>query len=430
MDISVTIKNPVGHIKAITSKSYAHRHLICSALSDMTNFVEIQETSQDIDATAQCLNALGAHITREDNGFRVEPIKEVYKNSVLDCNESGSTFRFLLPLSCALGADASFIMQPGLAKRPITPMYQKLTEKGCTFSREGVVPFLTKGKLKGGTYELAGDVSSQYITGLLLSLPLLKENSRIILNTKLESSGYVDMTIDVLSAYGIHINRIQEGFEIPSNSEYHSTGHSDVEKDWSNASFFLCAGALSQQGITVEGLNIKSFQKDRMVLDILERMGAAITINNNLITIKRDSLHSTDIDASEIPDLIPVLCLVASVSEGTTVVYNAKRLRIKESDRLSSTYDMLKKLGADIEEKQDSLIITGKQMLNGGSVYSFNDHRIAMTAAIASIVSKNAVIIQDAHAVKKSYPAFFVDFTKIGGITEIVSGGSDVFSIR
>lgn len=430
MDISVTIKNPFGHIKAITSKSYAHRHLICSALSDKTNFVEIQETSQDIDATVRCLNALGSNITHEKNGFRVEPITKANRNAVLDCKESGSTFRFLLPISCALGADSSFTMQPGLAKRPITPLYMQLAAKGCTFSQEGVVPFLTKGRLKSGTYELTGDVSSQYITGLLMALPLLKESSRIILSSKLESSGYVDMTIDVLSGYGIHINRIQQGFEIPDNIEYHSSGHADVEKDWSNASFFLCAGALSEQGITVEGLNVKSLQKDKMILDILSRMGAAISVNNNYVTIRKDKLSATDIDASEIPDLVPILSLMASVSRGKTVIYNAKRLRIKESDRLSSTYDMLKRLGADIKEEQDSLIITGKQMLNGGSVYSFNDHRIAMTAAIASIVSKETVIIQDAQAVNKSYPDFFKDFAEIGGITKIVSGGSNVISVR
>lgn len=421
MDISVTIKNPFGHIKAITSKSYAHRHLICSALSDTPNFVEITDTSSDIEATIQCLNSLGANITQTETGFHVDPISTIRKNAVLDCNESGSTFRFLLPIACALGAESSFIMKPGLANRPITPLYIQLAKKGCILSPEKSIPLSTKGKLRSGTYKLAGDVSSQYITGLLLALPLLSKKSRIILNTKLESSGYIDMTIDVLSKYNVQIIKTEEGYEIPEDMQYHTTypaRQTPVEKDWSNAAFFLCAGAFSEHGITVEGLNTNSYQKDRMVLDILKIMGASVYIKENLITISKSQLYATDIDASEIPDLVPILALLASISRGTTHIYNAKRLRIKESDRLSSTCDMLKKLGADIEEKQDSLVIKGKEALNGGTVHSHNDHRIAMTAAIASIVCKNPVIIKDAHAVNKSYPAFFEDFASIGGITE------------
>lgn len=418
MDISVTIKNPFGHIKAITSKSYAHRHLICSVLSDAPNFIGITDSSDDIDATIQCLNALGADIVHIENGFSVKPIKTVTKDAMLDCNESGSTFRFLLPITCALGAESSFIMKPGLAYRPITPLYRQLADKGCNLSPEGSIPFNTKGQLKNGIFELAGNVSSQYITGLLLSLPLLKNSSSIILTSPLESSGYVDITIDVLSKYDVEIKRIENGFIIPGNARYHSSGKADVEKDWSNAAFFLCAGALSEKGVTVEGLNTASYQKDRIVLDILKKMGANVSVQSNFITVKRNRLSATDIDASEIPDLVPIISLIASVSEGTTCIFNAKRLRIKESDRLSSTCDMLKKLGASIEERKDSLVIKGKSILDGGIVYSHNDHRIAMTAAIASIVTKDTVTITDAQAVNKSYPAFFNDFVKIGGITE------------
>ena len=423
MDISVTIKNPFGHIKAITSKSYAHRHLICSALSDTPNFVEITDTSSDIEATIQCLNSLGANITQTETGFHVDPISTIRKNAVLDCNESGSTFRFLLPIACALGAESSFIMKPGLANRPITPLYIQLAKKGCILSPEKSIPLSTKGKLRSGTYKLAGNVSSQYITGLLLALPLLRKKSSIILNTKLESSGYIDMTIDVLSRYNIQVIKTEEGYEIPEDMQYHLKGYypagqTPVEKDWSNAAFFLCAGAFSEHGITVEGLNTSSYQKDRMILDILRMMGASVYVNDNFVTIKKSQLHAIDIDASEIPDLVPILALLACISKGTTHIYNAKRLRIKESDRLSSTYDMLSKLGAEIEEKQDSLVIKGQEALNGGAVHSHNDHRIAMTAAIASIVCKDPVVIKDAHAVNKSYPAFFEDFASIGGITE------------
>ena len=418
MDISVTVKNPGGTVKAITSKSHAHRHLICSALSDVPNFVEVTDTSSDIDATVQCLNSLGANITAEKNGFYINPIKTVRINALLDCNESASTFRFLLPVTCALGAKSSFIMKKGLSKRPITPLYNQLIGKGCTLSLEGTVPFLTEGQLKSGIYQLPGDVSSQYISGLLLALPLLKNKSGILLTSDLQSSGYVDMTADVMNQYNVKIIKTEKGFEIPGNATYTPTGNMSIEKDWSNAAFFLCAGAFSERGITVTGLNIHSRQTDKTIIDILKTTGAYVTVNKDSVTVKKNRLNATDIDASQIPDLVPVLALLAAVAEGTTNIFNAKRLQLKESNRLSSTYDMLKTLGADITEKPDSLVITGKEMLNGGTVCSHNDHRIAMTAAIASVVCENAVIIKEAHAVNKSYPAFFRDFASIGGITE------------
>lgn len=430
MDIKVTIKNPKGSIQAIASKSQAHRHLICSALSGSSNSILIKETSLDIEATVSCLNSLGASIIKTQTGFDVTPITLVNKYAILDCNESGSTFRFMLPITCALHADAIFIMKPGLAKRPITQLYKQLENKGCNMSSEGSVPFITKGQLQPGEFRLPGDISSQYITGLLMALPLLKEQSSILLDSKLESSGYVDITIDVLHKYGIKINRIENGYAIPGKQKYISPKQVEIEKDWSNAAFFLCAGALTTYGITVEGLDVDCYQKDKSILEILKRMGAIVEDSSKQITVKRNILIATDIDASEIPDLVPILSLVASVSEGTTKIFNAKRLRIKESDRLQSTCDMLKALGADIEVEDDSLIINGKNMLSGGTIDSCNDHRIAMTAAISSIVCENPVTIKDAQAVNKSYPSFFEDLAIIGGNIETVSGGNDVFSIR
>ena len=226
------------------------------------------------------------------------------------------------------------------------------------------------------------------------------------------------MTADVMNQYNVKIIKTEKGFEVPGNATYTPTGNMSIEKDWSNAAFFLCAGAFSERAITVTGLNSQSYQKDKTIIDILKTTGAYVTVNKDTVTVKKNRLNATDIDASQIPDLVPVLALLAAVSEGTTNIFNAKRLKLKESDRLSSTCDMLKTLGADITEKPDSLVITGKEMLNGGTVCSHNDHRIAMTAAIASIVCENAVIIKDAHAVNKSYPAFFRDFASIGGITE------------
>ncbi|NLF37412.1 MAG: 3-phosphoshikimate 1-carboxyvinyltransferase [Clostridiaceae bacterium] len=430
MNISLTINNPTGEINAIASKSYAHRHLICSALSDKPNYLKINQSSQDIEATINCLNALGATIVKNDNGIAISPISKIIKNACLDCNESGSTFRFMLPISCALNSESVFQMKPGLARRPITNLYLQLKSKGCILSEEGSVPFYANGQLQGGDFSLPGNISSQFITGLLMALPLLNLKSTITLTSDLESSGYVDITIDVLKNYGVNIEKKFNKFIIPENQKYISPGNADIEKDWSNAAFFLCAGALTDKGITVTGLNRNSHQKDMYILNVLKDIGADISFSENKITVKKNKLNSFELDAKEIPDIIPVLSLVASLSKGTSRIYNAKRLRIKESDRLSSIYDMLKKIGAQIEQDDDTLLITGKPMLKGGIVDSFNDHRIAMTAAIASISCENPVIIKDAQAINKSYPSFLDDFIKIGGKVETVSGGNDVFSIR
>ena len=428
----VKITKPVqgGTIRAIASKSEAHRLLICSALSENETFLSCPERSEDIDATVRCLTAIGASIeyrtdkTNETatNGFYIKPVdlhgNEVQNNKyiILDCGESGATLRFLLPVYGALGLPVSFTMAGRLPSRPLTGLYEEMTNHGNLISKPGTSPLTCEGQLTSGTYTIPGDISSQFISGLLLALPLLHGDSTIRVTGILESRPYVDITLGALRLFGIKINEENENiFNIPGGQLYRSPGTIEVGGDWSNAAFWLSAGAIGQGGITCTGLDLKSGQGDKQITGFLERFGAYITCGNNSVTVSPGKLSGIEIDAGDTPDLVPVLAAVASVAEGKTVIRNAGRLRIKESDRLHTVTKTLLAFGADIKETDDGLIITGRKSLTGGEIESFGDHRIAMTAAVISKVCTGDVLIRDAGAVRKSYPGFFDDFSNILG---------------
>lgn len=408
-----------GTVSAIASKSQAHRLLIGAALSTSPSRVICSETSADIDATVNCLNALGAHIVYEDGVFLVQPVKTpISGERILDCGESGSTLRFMLPVACALGADAIFQMGGRLPSRPLSPLYEELISHGCALSPHGMNPLHTSGHLSGGKFTIPGNISSQFITGLMFALPILPEDSQIKIIGDIESGPYIDMTIAALKEYGIVIKPGDHCYRIQGNQHYAATQVVSVEGDWSNAAFWLCAGALSAHGITVTNINRKSLQGDKSVVAFLERFGAHITYGDNSVTVSHGALRGINIDASDTPDLVPILAAVASVANGKTTIFNAERLRIKESDRLKTVTETLRQLGADITETSDGLLINGKKQLTGGTVRSHGDHRIAMTAAIISTVCIDAVTIIEAQAVNKSYPGFFKDFTALGGTSE------------
>ena len=466
-----------GSVKAIASKSHAHRLLIAAALSETEElFIECSETSADINATAACMNAMGAEITRVDNGFTVKPISHLNitnnpahsleptqtgehhnntlidagfnnKNDIvcMDAGESGSTLRFLLPVIGVLGLNAEITTHGRLSARPLSPLYEEMQAKGITLSPQGSNPLTLSGKMSGGTYIIAGNISSQYITGLLLALPLADSDSEVRITGELASRPYVDITLDVLQQAGIVVDEIipnQEPgsdvtliFHIKGNQHYKLPSHCIVEGDWSNAAFFLSAGAIAENAVTVRRLNMNSKQGDKAIISLLEKYGADVIINTSMtssestntnvtsgsskkdesssglsdITITPRPLHGIDIDAENIPDLVPILSLVASVAEGTTIIRNIERLRIKESDRVATVIDTLTRLGSDIREENRSLVINGRPSLTGGVVDSYNDHRIAMTAAIAAICCSDPVTIMDPLAVNKSYPGFYDD---------------------
>lgn len=425
MDVTIEPSVLSGSVKAIASKSYAHRLLICSALSNKDSFVSCSESSEDIDATINCLSALGAGITSVAGGFEVKPINalSLKKGAELDCGESGSTYRFMLPVACALGAEASFVLGGRLPKRPISELTAALEAKGCVISGIGGARVTASGKLNGGTFRLPGNVTSQYISGLLFALPLLSGDSIIELISEIESGDYIAMTISALSDFGISVKTEGKSFIIDEAAKYVSPGNVEVEGDWSNAAFWLCAGAIGSEPIECRGLNPASLQGDKAVSEILERFGVQVNISENSYTVTPRPRHAIEIDAENIPDLVPILAAVAAVSYGKTVFKNASRLRIKESDRIASVAETLGRLGADVCETEDGLNISGHKKLRGGCIVdSFGDHRIAMMAAIASTVCEKPVTIKNAEAVNKSYPGFFEDFQALGG--KIAKGGN------
>jgi len=378
-----------GTVPAIASKSMAHRLMICAALADTPTEIQCRSTSKDIEATKTCLAAMKAG------------------EKPLRCGESGSTLRFLLPVVAALGLDTEFYMEGRLPDRPLAPLDEQLTAHGATLSKDGATLHVS-GQLTPGDYTLPGDVSSQYISGLLFALPLLDGPSTLTVTGKVESAPYIAMTLDALAQFGVEITQKDNVYHIP-NCGYQSPGMAFVEGDWSNAAFWLCAGAISRT-VTVTGLDPRSLQGDKAVFDILRQFGAICTRDGDAFTVSPAPLHGINIDAAAIPDLVPILSVVAAKAEGTTRVYNAQRLRLKESDRIETICGLLHNLGAQVEQTPDGMIIHGGKPLAGGTVDSCNDHRIAMAAAVASSICQGEVTVLGAQAVEKSYPHFWEDF--------------------
>jgi len=414
MTITLTPSQKKGSVSIPSSKSQVHRLLIVAALGSNEVDITFDGLSNDIAATADCLNALGADISIVNgNVLHVVPIRSVPEGLChLRCKESGSTLRFLLPVVGALGADVVFHMEGRLPQRPLAPLDALLTEHGMSFRKENELLYCS-GKLTPGEFSIAGNISSQYISGLLMALPVLDAESRITITGKLESQAYITMTEDVLALGGIGFEKNGNDYLIKPGQKAVLPAKLSAEGDYSNAAFFLVIGALSPEGLLVKGLNPASSQGDKGALEILERFGARITPREDGIFICGGKLKGITIDAAPVPDLIPVLSVAASVAEGTTRVINAARLRLKESDRLTSTTDLLTRLGADITELPDGLIINGKAGLTGGSIDSYGDHRIAMAAAVASCVCSGEVVVNGSECTAKSYPRFWEDFAAL-----------------
>lgn len=408
MELTLSPRPIGGRIKAIASKSQAHRLMICAALADRATKLVCAETSQDMDATARALAALGADFSYLNGAYTVYPMEMPRGDSELDCGESGSTLRFLLPVVGALGVGATFRLHGRLAERPLSPLWEAMEAHGCRLTRPSADTVRCEGRLDGGHWEIAGNVSSQFISGLLLALPLTGEESDIMLTTPLESAGYADLTLQAVRQFGVDAERDETGWHIPQTGGYTSCGRAAVEGDWSNAAFWLCAGAISDP-VTVEGLSLSSAQGDRAILSVLERFGAKIEAGGDSVTVTPGDLHGIELDARNIPDLVPPVALVAACAKGTTRIFGAERLRLKESDRLQSVADTLSALGAAVEITTDGLLICGGR-LAGGTADSRNDHRIAMMAAIAACACTRPITLRGAEAVGKSYPRFWEDY--------------------
>ena len=399
---------PHGTLRAIASKSAAHRLLIVAAFADAPTRIRCEQINEDIAATADCLSALGATITREAPYYTVTPIQSVPTEAILPCRESGSTLRFMLPIAAALGVRTQFMLAGRLPNRPLSPLREVLEENGIILSATGSNPLCMEGRLTGDHFAIAGNVSSQFISGLLFALALCKNGGRLDVIGRLESAPYVDMTCDALRRFGAEIEQTADGYTVHAPAHKALQNEVSVEGDWSNAAFPLSAAAIGGE-ITITGLDLASHQGDREILSLLSRFGAEVTTRENTVTVRHRTLHGIDIDASQIPDLVPVLATVASVAEGQTRIFGAARLRLKESDRLVTVREMLSALGASVNETEDGLVIDGKPALAGGTISAAGDHRIAMSAAVASVACRANVTITGAEAVSKSYPAFFED---------------------
>lgn len=406
-----------GRIVVPSSKSICHRAIICASLSDGTSNIENINFSEDIEATCGALKNLGVEMQRQKNGLTVKGnFKRPVKNPIINCAQSGSTIRFLIPIAATIDEEVVFTGDGKLAERPLGVYYDIFDNQNIYYKNfEGRLPLTLKGKLKSGEYRVRGDVSSQFITGLLFALSRLDGNSTICVTTELESKPYVDITLDVMEKFGVEIDENAHGeYTVRGGQKYESSDY-QVEGDFSQAAFWLVMGALGD-GINCCGLKKTSLQGDKIIVDILKRMGVEIKWEAGSITVSSShGIHGTIVDGSQCPDLIPILAALASVSQGTTEIKNAGRLRIKESDRLKAISSELNKMGGDVIEKEDGLIVTGRQKLMGGRVNSWNDHRIAMALAAVSSKCLNPMIIEGAECVKKSYPDFWKDFMTLGG---------------
>jgi len=422
---TVTIKPSElsGKILVPPSKSMAHRAIICAFLSEGTSIVDNIELSNDIISTCGAVEALGADIDIVEGSVQGRKKLVIHgKGGVevnkerINCGESGSTARFIIPVSRLTEEEIVIDGRGKLVQRPFDVFFPIFDVQNIRFrTDDGKLPLVLEGSLKPGEFRLRGDVSSQFISGLLFALPLLPGNSTIIPTTRLESSGYIDMTIEMQKRFGIEIkfNKEHSIIEIPGWQRYTPQNYM-VEGDWSQAAFWLVAGALSGP-VSVEGLNNDSTQGDKVIETVLKKMGADISWNDGLLTAKKSQLAGINADVSQSPDLVPILAVAGAYAEGRSIIYNAARLRIKESDRLRAIATELKAVGAVITEKEDSLEIIGKQTLDGGRVYGWNDHRIVMSAAILASKCRKNVTIEGSEAVNKSYPAFWDHYKGLGG---------------
>ena len=410
-----------GEIKIPPSKSAAHRSIICAALAKGVSLVSPISLSKDIKATIFAVKSIGAKVEINGDTLIIDGTNTfINKSAEIDCCESGSTLRFLIPICAVGGVNAVFVGQGKLPERPIGAFLDLLPQHNVECESAGGLPLKIKGKLTNGEFKIQGNISSQYITGLLLSLPLLDGDSEIILTTSLESKAYVDMTIDIMKSFGVTIETTQSGYFIKGRQEYKPQNFI-VEADWSQAGFFITAGAINGD-LKLLGLNINSVQGDKEVVNIFKKMGADLTFEDNILYVKKSRLVGVDIDASQIPDAVPTLAVALAFAKGKSKIYGAERLRIKESDRIESTVNGLNNIGIKAVATSDGMIIYGDSAVCG-KIKGYNDHRIVMSFSVAGSNIDGVTVIDDAMSVNKSYPDFFDEFNKLGGKANVISVG-------
>ncbi len=409
MDIKITPSNVSGVVCAPPSKSYAHRYIIASFLSKTAGFISNVEPSNDVLATLNALKNLGLNYSFERGGLSLSYVVAL-KNPIIDCNESGSTLRFLIPIVSALGVLSEFTGSKRLLERPIKDLTDCLNNNGAEISG-----LKLNGKLKSGKFKINGGVSSQFITGLLFALPLLNGDSVIEIIGETVSQNYIDITLDVLNDFGVVIAKTDNGYFVKGNQTYKMPSQMAVEGDYSNSAFLLALGVLGS-GVTVLNLNKNSKQGDRKIIDILKDFGGIITEVDNGYFAKKGQLKGTVVDCEDIPDIVQILSVVASYSNGVSLFKNVNRLEIKESNRVLGIVNNLKNAGIKAEYNGKDLTIYGGTVKNG-TFNGDNDHRTVMAMAVLSAFNNGESTIKGVEAVNKSYPTFFKDFSNLGGVT-------------
>lgn len=422
-----------GTVVAPSSKSVAHRIMICAALSRAKCYIKNVSDSNDMDATIGCLTTLGAKFTRTGKNLYLDATDFVKQNDprhfTLNCKESGTTLRVIIPICAALGLNVTFVGEGRLPLRPLDEYLNLLPKHGvkCTMG-ENFLPLTIEGKLSGEVFEISPKISSQYVTGLLLALSLLDNDATLKLSSALVGGQYVELTTDVMRKFSVESAKNGDSYFIKGSSKFTALPEYcdenvgiTVEGDWSQAAFFLCAGAINGD-ITVTGLDLNSSQGDKAILDILKAFGAKITLGENSVRVQKSSLKGGKIDALDTPDLVPVVALTAVFCEGDTEITGVERLKFKESDRLLSTCDMIKSLGGNASYTDTLLTVNGQGYLTGGTVKAYNDHRIVMASAVGALECEKDTVIEDAYAVNKSYTDFFDDYRSLGGNVNVELG--------
>lgn len=404
MKINLSPTKLKGSVDIPSSKSIAHRAIICGAMADGVSVINNLYLSRDIKATINCLKSLGADIVVDGDRAEIKSRPYASENErILDCDESGSTLRFLLPIALAVGGKFRFIGRGKLGVRPLDVFFKIFDDRGIKYinnSDESKLDLIVEGKLEGGDFCVRGDISSQFITGLLFALSMSDKDSSITVDGELQSVGYIHLTLQALEAFGIKVEFKNNIFKLVGNQKFLGT-HYTVESDYSQAAFFLVANYLGND-IQVSNLNENSLQGDRVIVEMLDNLKSG---------------KVKEFDGSNCPDIIPIFTLACALSKGEFVIKNLSRLRIKECDRLSATVQELNKLGAKTFEGVDYIKINGVEKLIGGvEVDAHNDHRMAMMLSIAATVCEKDIIINDAESVEKSYPTFYQAYQSIGGI--------------
>lgn len=418
-----------GRVHIPPSKSAAHRALLCAGLSGGRCRLSNMALSEDVSATTGALKALGCQVDFHEptRAMLIDAAGFSPQGGEIDCHESGGLLRFFIPIAAALGGAWRFTGRGRLPERPLGVYQELLPAHGVAFRTQGGLPLEIEGKLTPGLFELPGNISSQFVTGLLFALPLLPGDSHIRLTSPLESVGYVDMTLAVLSAFGVKAEKTPTGWHVPGNQSYVPRDYT-VEGDWSQAAFFLNMAALSPEGapVRIAGLSPHSLQGDRACAPLYEKFGLHLFWEEGELVARNPHAHKPFgglqgqvIDMAQITDLAPALSVCGALSKGETRLENAGRLRLKESDRLSAMEQALNALGGRARAEGDALVIQGVEALRGGTALGQNDHRVLMALAGAGLRSTGPVRVTDAWAVRKTYPDFYEDFARLGGTAQV-----------